>query len=189
MDFDPATHTYSMDGVRFASVTEVIKAAGMYGDAVKFADDYARDRGRIVHKTIELYHSGKLDPLAVAPEVEPYLDAWAAFIAESGFVPAMLEKILHDPVILIAGTADVIGCYEGHAAILDIKTGQAHPATGIQLAGYEHLYGTAVRRIAVHLQADGKYRLKEYRDRHDRDIFLGAVAVHNWRLANLKGEK
>lgn len=183
--FDPATHTYSLDGVRYSSVTEIIRAAGMMGDTSHF-DDYSADRGTKVHETIRLYHDGKLDPVNVDPVIEPYLDAWIAFLTESKFFPGYIEKILYDPIIKVAGRADMIGPYEGKAAILDIKTGQPNPATAIQLAGYEYLLDSPCRRIAVYLKADGKYSLKEYRDRHDRDTFLGAVAVHNWKKANLK---
>jgi hypothetical protein len=200
ISFAAASHTYTWhaDGkapVVFPSVTQIIREFGLYGDAERHWDDYSAGKGRIIHRTIELYHAGRLDPVNVKAEVEPYLEAWIKFVADSKFIPTMHEKILHDPLIRVAGTADCIGCYEGRAAVLDIKTGAPHPATAIQLAGYEYLWwsdpghdGKPARRIAVPLKQDGTYWPTEHPDRHDRDVFLSAVRLHNWRKAKLKGE-
>lgn len=195
IDFDASTHTYTVDGMVYASVTQVIGGAGMYGDAVRWYDEYSRDLGDKVHKTIALYHDGRLDPIEVDDVIEPYLDGWIKFLTDSKYQPMSggVEVRLADSFIRTAGTADSIGCYEGRAAILDIKTGAPHPATGIQLAGYEYLYladhDGSCRRIAVHLKADGKYRLVEYRDRHDKETFLSAVRIHHWKKENLKEKR
>jgi hypothetical protein len=194
--FDPAAHRYTVDGVVFPGVTHILGAEGLRRDVERYYDEYGRERGRIVHETIRLYHEGRLDPMNVDPVVEPYLDAWVEFLKDSKYQPmdGGVEVRLAAPAIRVAGTADSIGSYEGRAAILDIKTGGPHPSTGIQLAGYEYLYqadpehdGTTCRRIGVYLNAEGKYKLVEYKDRHDRDVFLAAVRLFHWKTENLKG--
>lgn len=192
--FDPALHRYTVDGQVFPGVTSILGAEGLRRDVERYYDEYGRDRGTAVHKTIALYHEGRLDPMNVDPVVEPYLDAWVAFLADSRYMPAGTEVRLAAPAIRVAGTADSIGCYEGGAAIIDIKTGGPHPSTGIQLAGYEYLYqadpehdGQVCRRLGVYLNAKGSYKLVEYKDRHDRDTFLAAVRLFHWKTENLKG--
>ena len=193
--FDEATHAYTVGGKPFASVTQVIAAAGLYGDAAKYFDDYSRDRGRLVHRIIELHVQGDLDPATVDPALAGYFAAYLAFEKDTDFYPGYLEHVLYSDVLRVAGRVDMIGPnWKGEGCcIIDLKTSATpSPATGVQLAGYEELYGAdpegvKPKRLALHLGKDGKYRLHKYEDRHDRDIFIMAVSIHNWKLANLKG--
>lgn len=184
--FDEASHTYTVDGKPYASVTQVIAGAGLYGDAVKFFDDYSRDRGRIVHKAIELHIQGDLDPATVDPALAGFYQAYQNFEKDTGFYPGYLEHVLYSDALRVAGRVDMIGPLNDAAAIIDLKTSATpSPATGIQLAAYQELYGGHLsKRFALHLGADGKYRLVEYKDRNDRAVFLAAVTLHNWRKAN-----
>ena len=186
IDFDKETHTYTVDGVVYPSVTQVIGEAGMYGSAAAYWDDHSRDRGSNVHKAIELYHRGTLDMNALDPVIMPYMKAWLSFLDVSNFYPSMIEHRLYNTGVMVAGTADMIGPVKDGAAIIDIKTGAPGPAAAIQLAGYEFLYGAA-QRIVVQLKKDGKFKCHYYTDRHDRDVFLSAVSVYHWRKANVKG--
>ena len=190
IEFDEAAHTYKVDGEPFASVTKVIAEAGLYGDATKYFSEYSRDRGRVVHRVIELYLKGELDQATVDPAVAGYFASWQAFEKDTGFFPGYIEHTLYSVPLRIAGRVDLIGPWNGNgAAIIDLKTGMTPtPATGIQLAGYEELYGSYVKRFALHLGAEGKYRLKEYDNRGDRAVFLAAVTLYHWRKANVKGE-
>jgi len=187
--YDDATHTYTVDGAPYASVTQVIAEAGLYGDAARWFSERSRERGLMVHKTIESYYRDSLDVAALLPEVRGYFDAWLRFESDTGFYPAYVEEAHYHHAIKIAGRPDLIGPHEGAPTIIDIKTGAPAPATGIQLAGYEYIFKAEVpcHRLAVHLGRDGKYKLQLYNDRHDRDIFLAAVSIYNWRKANLRG--
>jgi len=187
IEFDEAAHIYKVDGEPFVSVTQVIAAAGLYGDATQYFTERSRDRGRFVHKAIELYLLGKLDESTIDPDLRGYFDAYLKFERDTGFFPGFIEHTLYSIPLQIAGRVDLIGPWKGGAAILDIKTSATpSPATGIQLAGYEYLYGSPAKRFALHLGAEGKYRLIEFSDRADRGVFLAAVTLFNWRKANLK---
>jgi len=189
INFDPDTHTYSVDGTPYSSVTQVIGEAGLYGDSARWFDDYSANRGRIVHKLIELYYKGTLDETSIDPALKGYFDAYLKFADETEFFPGYVEEVFYHVETKIAGKPDLIGNINSNSAILDIKTGSPNPATAIQLAGYEYIYKSdkPCQRFAVHLKEDGKYSLIQYRDRRDRDVFIAAVTLHNWRKANLKG--
>jgi len=189
IQFDEATHTYTVDGQPFASVTQLIKEFGMYGDAARWFDEYSSDRGSKVHEAVRLHLDGTLDVNSLDPVILPYYQAWMKFEKESDFYPAYIEHTMINEGIKVAGRADLIGPFGGKAAIIDIKTSATpHPATGVQLAGYEYLYGGGfLKRLALHLGADGNYRLVPYTDRNDRNVFLAAATIHNWRQANKIG--
>jgi hypothetical protein len=88
--FDPVPHTYSVDGVRLPSVTQVLQAA----DIINFDGVpqpillAARDRGAAVHQACHYFNEDDLDVEAFAAEFPtywPYLSAWITFRRESGF--------------------------------------------------------------------------------------------------------
>lgn len=72
--------------------------------------EYQRDRGSKVHKMIELYSNGVLDEDELDPVLKPYLESF---------------KLSDKPVF--------------DSLVIDYKTGQKHPCTEIQLAGYVEL--------------------------------------------------
>ena len=198
IQLDEATHTYTDPdiGLVYASVTKIIGEAGLRGDAARYYTEYSRERGSKAHKVIELYLKGTLDEATVDPALAGYFQAYKAFEADTGFFPGFIEHILHSVPLRVAGTADLIGPdWKGKGAvIIDLKTSMTpSPATGIQLSGYEELFGVnpelpKPKRFALHLKPDGKPKLIPYTDRNDRAVFLAAVALYHWRKANVKGE-
>ena len=189
LTFRESDHSYLFKGVRLPSVTQIIADAGLYGDT-SYYTDYSRDRGSFIHEAIEYHLSGELDEETLDPVIVPYLDAWKKFQAEAKYVPDSCEERLASGVYHFAGTVDHIGHMGGHFSIIDVKTSVvASAATGIQLAGYEILLSArGARRFALHLQDDGKYKLIEYKDRNDRNVFLAALALWGWKQNNLKGK-
>ena len=187
IQLDPVTHTYTDPdtGWVYASVTRIIGEAGLNGDATRYFTEYSRERGSKVHKIIELHVKGTLDEATVDPALAGYFMAYKKFEADTGFTPDWIEHKLASIPLRVAGTADLIGPWNGGWAILDLKTSATpSPATGIQLAGYEELFGSYAKRFALHLGAEGKYRLVEYADRNDRGIFFAAVSLFHWKKSN-----
>lgn len=88
--FDKLTHTYQLDGVRLPSVTQILQASGLI-DFSKIPSRIlleARDRGSAVHEALHYYNENDLDVDAFCadfPDYAPYVQAWLAFRAESGF--------------------------------------------------------------------------------------------------------
>ena len=81
-----------------------------------------------------------------------------------------------------AGKPDLIGPLAGRESVVDTKSGAAGPAAHLQTAAYEILHGKPLKRYALQLKQDGKYRLIEHKDRKDREIFLAALAVYQWQV-------
>jgi hypothetical protein len=182
--FDAEKHEYRDCGVRLPSVTQVISAAGLYGNT-SFFTDYSRDRGSFVHQIIEWHLSKELDESTIDPVLMPYFEAWKRFERESSYVSDSCETRLASATYRFAGTIDHIGHLGGHFCIIDVKTGALNPAGALQLAGYELLLKTrGARRFTLQLKDDGNYKLTEHKDRQDKDIFLAALACYYWKQNN-----
>jgi len=181
---DPETHTYLCDGVVYPSVTQILQDEGFI-DATWFTE-YARDRGTLVHRITHWYDTGELDMESVDPALGGYLEGWIRFREESGFDPQIIERPLASHTHRFAGTPDRIGVLNGDLAIPDIKSGAVQAWTGLQLAGYEILYGQRVNRFGVQLTEDGKYKLIPFTDRNDRGVFMAALSTWWWKECNQK---
>jgi hypothetical protein len=184
IQFDPATHTYTVEGVKFPSVTQILQAMGFVDTA--FFTEHARTRGKYVHQIIGWSVTGEIDESTIDPELQGYLDAWGAFIRDTGFISTATEKPMGSILHRFAGTPDHIGMLNKQEAVVDAKTGAIAPWVGLQLAGYEILAARPLKRFALALKEDGKYSLKAFTDRQDSQIFKAALAVYWWQKNNLR---
>jgi hypothetical protein len=184
VDFDPATHTYRAGGVKFPSVTGIISDIGLYGDTSYF-DDYCRERGSFIHRIIQYHLAGELDEATIDPALQGYFDAWQRFEKEVDFVSDECERVMASDIHRFAGTLDHVGHLNGHYCVIDTKTGVMTPQTALQLSGYEILLGhPGVKRFGLQLMNKGKYKLTEFKDRGDRQMFMAALAVWYWKRNN-----
>jgi hypothetical protein len=184
LTFDEPTHVYRLaDGTRLLSVTSILRDAGLVDLAWYTPAD--RQRGTLVHTAIARQLAGRPLGLFVenAPIVVPYLGAFARFLTESGFRVDACEERVADVGLRVAGTLDLRGTFPDSTAIdvIDVKSGQAPPWVGYQLAGYARLLPPEarrhVRRWCLHLRDDGTYSLLPLRRHADAAIFLAAVVV------------
>lgn len=129
--FDPIKHEYSVDGVIYPSVTQILQSLRFidYSMVKKGVLDATSERGQTVHKIIELYELGELDESTIDPALRGYFDSYLALNIPR---PDKVELALFNHAWNYAGTPDQL--YEN--GINDIKTGKKHPAHGLQLAGY-----------------------------------------------------
>ncbi len=186
IEFDPATHTYTLDGQPVPSVTKILSDMNFIDTA--YFTEYSRTRGTLVHRIIHWHVEGTLDPSTVDPSLMGYFTAWRRFVDDTGFVSTETEKPLASEIYRFAGTPDHIGMLNGREAVIDVKSGAVFPSTPLQLGGYEILAGRRLARFALCLKDDGKYNLKpEYKDRQDRNIFLSAVSCWHWQNTCMKG--
>lgn len=204
LEFEPLSHSYYVDGVKVPSVTEVIKPLeAYYRMSETMLRPYA-DRGTAVHALTEVYDAGDLEGASKAaqqrwasrvdPKLAGYLKAWVDFRSDFRFEPVAVEHRVYHSAHQYAGTIDRAGFVRGRASIVDIKTSaKLGPAIGVQLAGYleawnrecepEHM---AESRYAVQLMGDGTYRVVEYADPADWQVFLGCLALHHWQEKHRK---
>lgn len=100
--------------------------------------DKAASLGSRVHRLLEG------DGTGASPEEQPFVDAWAAWLAATGTEIIAQEVPVVNTVMGYGGTADLIARANGKIGLLDIKTGstvadrdgQVYPEIRLQLAAY-----------------------------------------------------
>jgi hypothetical protein len=187
LTFDEATHTYRYNGEKVDSVTQIIEAAGLTDFSMVDRETLrlAQERGTRVHAACALDDMGALDDESVDPSELGYLAAWRIFRSTVVARIEAVEQAVYHPTLRYAGRLDVLlTTFAGQQWIVDRKTGDPHPATGVQLAGYLLALGPKELRrgrYAVHLREDGTYRLEAYRDAADFSAFTAALTLTNWK--------
>ena len=178
--FEAERHEYrDAKGVLVPSVTSILKAAGLVDD--RYYTDFGRERGSAVHEATALYDRDDLDEDSIDPRIAGYLAAWRSFRVTSGFVPDSIEQIVYHQTHRYAGTFDRTGRIGERKLIVDIKTGPMLPVTGLQLAAYQQCVVGLPDRIGVEIRADGTFRVTEFKDRLDWQVFQSALAVAKWK--------
>lgn len=172
LTFDEATHTYTLDGIRLPSVTEVTRfcAYDYKSDRPWLAEAAAR-RGTAVHEACALIDYGE-EP-EETPEIAGYLKAYRRFLADYKPEWKLIEHPIGSILLGYAGTLDRFGTIDGAPAILDIKTGQLHDAAlSAQLTAYAELRQAETFLLppepalyALKLSNDGTYILKRVEPR------------------------
>ncbi|MDE2020326.1 MAG: hypothetical protein KGJ13_08330 [Patescibacteria group bacterium] len=165
-------------------VTEILKSAGLI-DA-RFFTPQAAEFGTNVHLLCKYYDENRLNMTDVERlGAQGHLDAWASFrswafdFGHEDF--GGIEQTLRSERYGFQGTPDRVWYFRSADYILDIKTGTPQKWHAIQLAGYQILVGKKCHRMGVYLSGDGRYTAKLYDDDGDRDVFLAALAISNWK--------
>jgi hypothetical protein len=156
--FEPEGHVYTApDGSHPPSITEILKDEGFID--TNFYNEWARDKGSMVHLACRYDLAGELDEESLDDEIRPYLSAFRKFMSDSGFKVERSEVPGRNTTYGFAGTPDLVGCFPKP---------------------------TAARRFALELNKEGKYKLIPYQDQNDFAVFLAAVACWKWKRNNLK---
>lgn len=103
------THTYTVDGEEFPSVSEISRFASreVYGEVSQFNLDNACSRGSAVHKATEILD--KYGKCECEEDIEPYIRAYVQFRKDFGIKDyAHIEKPLAHEELKYAGTLDRI---------------------------------------------------------------------------------
>lgn len=203
--FDPEKHEFKQNGVVIPSVTQILAKVGVCD--FSYVEQEKRvasmKRGSDIHWMLQLEDEGALNYRTVPKRFRGYRKAWQAFKRETGAYVLWIENSF----VSKSGYAGIIDrvvsfppmgpCSSGFNAILDIKTGQVCEWVKFQLVAYAVQYGAmnsmspsqavVIRRIAVRLNADGTYRVKEF----PRSEFLSdwAVFLDFLRRANDNGSQ
>lgn len=176
---DDTHHQCTWRGKKQASVNKILKrAARKFNPWVseEEADEVAlarMERGKRIHKVLELFDKGKLDLQTTDPFYCPYLSGWIAACKELGInsIDAWTEIELPrykkiDEKRLIFGIPDRIA-FAGDA-ILDFKSSHnAQESYGIAVAGYCWMTG-AKEGILVYVNEHGEHKIKRIKSRDHR---------------------
>ena len=193
-EFDEATHSYTVNGVRIPSVTQILESVGLvdYKDIPRAVLNYAADRSIAVHTATEFFDQNDLDFDSLDEQVAKYFVGWRNFRKDYRFEIIESEKMhvgeLHG--LKFGMRVDrLVKLGNGQNAVIDIKcTSRVHPAYGIQTAGYVIGLGFGfpcnpliARRFVVHLKPSGLYGLHEYKDPQDGEVFAAALRIAYWK--------
>lgn len=176
-------HVYELDGVVVPSVTQVLQGVGLINfDGVPAAAlEYARNRGSLVHQALEFYDQDDLDVYSLDPAIASYLPGYQRYLIDSGFIPETIEQRVYHEQYRYAGTLDRTGTMGGKRVLIDLKTGAVDKWVALQTAAYEMCLPDGYERYALQLTAEGKYKLTKFSDHRDRQVWLSALALFNWK--------
>jgi hypothetical protein len=185
--FDPETHTYTLDGRRLPSVTQILVVGGAV-DA-RWFDAWSRERGSAVHKACEYDDQQRLDYESLDSRIAGYLDAWRRAKRELDIELLTVEEQLHSTDYGFAGTLDRSALCRGkrEKTVIDLKTGELDKAAGPQLAAYVHMKRVrnpeTWKLRAIQLRADGTYQTKTYDFLEQWNVFLACLTLARWKGA------
>lgn len=149
-EFDPATHTYTVNGEPVMSVTQIVAPLGEDydepDDLTEGIIDAATERGTVMHDYIRhRLMGGAAEDYEMPDAYLDYADAVELFLAEHEVVPLCIET----PMAAsweesgavnrqLAGTPDLICELDGVTTLLDWKfvSSISKSKVGAQLAGY-----------------------------------------------------
>jgi len=150
------------------------------GDLSRWSDESALRRGEAVHLATAFDDLGQLAEESLDPRLVGYLAGWRKFRRELSPEIQTIEEKVHHKLYGYEGTLDRRLTLRGRAGILDIKSGLPQRWHAVQLAAYANTFDGPLARWGIYLADDGTYRLEEYKDRHDWDVFKAALTIVAW---------
>lgn len=188
LSFNEGWHQYkNLEGEVVPSVTQILDVAGVYKNK-RFFTEEGRDRGSKVHKIAEAVFTDQ--EIEIPKAFQGYFEALMDFKSASPIQIKFTEKKLYHPLDGFCGTVDLIGELKasGEKALIDIKSGQPDQSTGLQLGGYSILLDREraefVKRYALHINKNGKYRLEPYLEDEWVRHFYSAWDLYQWKKKN-----
>jgi len=178
--YDETMRLGKLNGSLIPSVTEIV------GEFFKpIAGNFVA--GIAVHSATEYLDKGTLNWSTVDDNIMPYVMAYEKFKEETGFKPKRIEERLFHPYMCFHGQLDREGIWKlgMGRVLLDLKKYAPPPQTALQLAGYDLLLPKLKdprTRFALQLKDDGNYKLHEYKEISDKEVFLSMLTIKNWRV-------
>jgi PD-(D/E)XK nuclease superfamily len=201
LEFDPESHSYTLNGALVPSVTEVLSSEGL--NSFEWCTERDKARGSAVHKIAELLAGSPIKgttvdeiisnsrwaPEETAPALVGYGRAAVLYLMESGIKPVLVEARVGSARLNLAGTLDLYGIMpDKDRRLIDFKSGQPREAANVQTALYAELLKETLgqetdSRVVVWLKPDGTYRSFAPRPAGGMDLYIGmdAVALYHWR--------
>lgn len=149
LTFDAATHTYTMDGRKVTSVTQILN------DVIQphYGGDAERNmaRGSALHAGYEILGRGG-EIAECDPDQRAYYDAWRKWVRLYGIEFIGVEQMVVSSLYQYAGTYDAKIAIRGKLYLCDYKS-TIHPElAGWQMSGYAIADGSdTMPRVAVQI--------------------------------------
>lgn len=206
-EYKAVEHEYWVDGVRYPSVTQILSGLGLTPD-YSGLDTFYRDRGTAVHACIRMHLDGdEIDwDFEGADEVKPRFEKFLWVKEEYQLHEILYEEPMYSKLYGYAGTPDLVA-WSGKLKALtgwDWKGNSCEPGHALQFEAYAELINGShwKERLSdyrsneilrcpafiVTLGGSGKRPGVHPIDRslNNREVFLAAVGVYNWRAQNVK---
>ena len=171
MIFNPETHTYTLDGEEYISVTRLMKKHGLSPDYSNVSEETlqaAAARGSFVHGEIERYI--KDGDAGCSAELYDFID----LCEDNGLKPTKSEFIVYNAEYKVAGTVDLMGLTADMQGFVgDIKTTSTlhKEALEWQLGLYAFLGEMTVSKYyGFHLRSNGKSKLVEVKGKSKDEV-------------------
>lgn len=181
--FDEATHKYYLGNEELPGVTRVLSPLNDFSMIAPEVLQHAADRGKAVHRAVELFCADDLDEDSLCDEIKPYFAAFKQFYAEKRPKIISSEQAVYHAEFRYAGTMDLLlelpaTCY------VDIKcTAQLSKTAAIQLNAYQHAHSDMLNdlslcnadRATLRLKKNGTYQFVTHHHEHflnDWNLFL-----------------
>lgn len=132
--FDEIEHRYSVGARELPSVTQILKATGLY--EARYAKDEHRQRGEAVHRACDLACEGRYREEGTHAVVIPYIRAFQKFLRDTGFKKMGGEVPMGSVALGYAGRPDAWGLVGDRMVLCDFKSGTTPSGVGLQLAAY-----------------------------------------------------
>lgn len=192
LEFDEASHTYTVDGVVRPGITDILKKSGISKD-YDGVDTFYRDRGTAVHLAVKFFLKGTLDESTLDPICVPYLEgfkAWLYSFPETTDLLKASEIPLYSQRLGFCGTLDLV--FNGF--IFDMKCSKdPDPASEVQGAAqqilWEENFGVGLPFRVLQLPGDGTYNVINYAERvpASPNLWEGVMEVYRWKCKAYPG--
>lgn len=193
--YDDDAHSYTLDGVRVPSVSQICSVVKPDEYAMVSADVLARAsaRGRACHAMCALDVRDQLDVSSLGEELLFYYSQWDEFRANFIVDVHHSERVVCSRKFMYCGTLDLIATLRLRGkkirALIDLKFTAAMPAlVKVQTAGYKvaaiESLGEKLdlARFCLWFPRTGGYRLAEHKEeRADTTVFQSARTIIHWR--------
>ncbi len=179
LTYDDDKHEYRYAGAVVEHVTGALAGLTSYEAIGPERLRIACDKGRAVHKMVELHCKGDLDEDRLPEWLKPVLEEWLRFCSETGFSVVASEERVYHAKYKYAGTLDLRGTMNGQTGVgvVDLKRSfLAGKAIGFQTAAYAEAAGGCKWRGALKLNENGRYRFEPHTNKNDFQDFLTCLA-------------
>ena len=182
LEFDQATHTYTLGDRKLISVTQAISIL----DNRWKVDPWYLQRGRIIHLATKYLDWDELDLQTLDDEILPYFNAYVNFQEDTHFKPGLIECPLYHLQYFYAGTIDRTGDLNGDHVLIDLKSGAKAKVDELQGVAYWELCrvnNIPVKKVFdLYLHDDGTYKLEPIeKPKLLLPVFLAALTCERWR--------
>jgi len=180
IQFDVATHRFTINGEAVPSVTTILKAGGWIDD--RFYTEQGRKRGEDVHRATSLLDAQRLDWTSLSEEIRAYVLSYERARAELGLGIRRIECIVHK-ARLWAGIEDREATWERQLTVVELKTGAPTLADKLQLAGYGATHAKPPQLLLLYLRTDG-YKAVVLKPEQREEFSLAwykIMTLYHWR--------